>query len=72
MFWFWLKLLFDFELVFSLNLWDFSEIDLSTETYGHQPRPPIWFFKKLEIFGYVPKLGLWFFENYKTPITIEG
>jgi hypothetical protein len=37
MFWFWLGLLFHFELVFKQNLWDFNETDCWTGTYGHQP-----------------------------------
>ncbi len=34
MFWFWLRLLFHFELVFQWNLWDFNEIDCQTRTCG--------------------------------------
>jgi hypothetical protein len=37
MFWFWLRLLFHFELVFYWNLWDFNEIDYWIGTHGHQP-----------------------------------
>jgi hypothetical protein len=37
MFWFWLELLFHFELVLWWNLWDFSETDRWTKTCGHQP-----------------------------------
>lgn len=59
MFWFQLRLLFQLELVFQWNLWDFSEIDYWIGPMAINLLEKNWTFRK---FFLKPKLA-WFFKH---------